>query len=151
MAAVEFGLIGTAFMLVMCFWIELGLTLFMQTSLDNAVRNEARLIRIGDITSAGAATFASKLCNDLQFIMNCANIQYNVVSGSSFSALPSTITTNSSGQLTSTQFNPGSSGDDVLVQVAYTRPIYIPIIAPYLGTGGNRMVYSSVAFQNEPF
>ncbi len=50
-----------------------------------------------------------------------------------------------------TQFSPGVSGQDVLVQVSYTRPIYIPIVSSFLGKNGNVMTYSSVAFQKEPY
>ena len=150
-AAVEFGLLGGMFILFISFWLELGLDLFMQTALDNAVRNASRLIKTGAITSSGASTFSTKLCTDLSFIMTCSNIKYNVVSGSTFASLSATITTDSSNTMTGTQFSPGTSGQNVLVQVSYTRPIYIPIVSSFLGKNGNILTYSSVAFQKEPY
>ena len=150
-AAVEFGLVGSMFILLMCFWIQLGLTTFMQTTLDNAVRNEARLIRTGVITAGQSSTFAAKLCADVQFLMTCSKIQYNVVAGNTFASLNSAIPINSSNQMTTTGFSPGTSGQDVLVQVDYPVPLYLPIISRFIGQNGGVFIYSSVAFQNEPF
>lgn len=147
--AVEFGLVGTMFILSFCFCIELGLTLFMQTALDNATRDAARRLRTGQVTTATA--FAQALCNDLSVLMTCSSVKYNVVSGSSFSALSTTVTTNASNQMTGTQFTPGSSGDDVVVQVGYTRTIYLPIVNSVLGKNGTLLMVSTLAFQNEPY
>ncbi len=150
-AAVEFGLIGGLFVLLICFWVEIGLSLFMQTALDRAVRKESRLIRTGAITALGASTFASNLCTDLQALMTCSSIQVNVASASSFAALSSAVPTNSSSQMTTTGFTPGGSGQDVIVQVGYTRNLYFPIVKSILGQNGTLLVYSSLAFQNEPY
>lgn len=150
-AAVEFGLIGGLFLLLIGFWIEIGLALFMQAALDRAVRKEARLIRTGAITASGASTFASNLCADLRALMTCSDIQVNVASASSFAALSSAVPTTASSRMTATGFAPGGSGQDVIVQVGYTRNLYFPIVKSVLGQNGTLLVYSSLAFQNEPF
>ena len=151
MAAVEFGLLGGMFILLMCFWMEIGLSLFMQAALDRAVRKEARLIRTGTITASGAATFAANLCTDLQVLMSCANIQYNVASASSFAALSAAVPTDGSSRMTTTGFAPGGSGQAVIVQVGYARALFLPIVNAVLGKNGTLLVYASLAFQNEPF
>ena len=150
-AAVEFGLIGGLFVLLICFWIEIGLSLFMQTALDRAVRKESRLIRTGAITASGASTFAANLCADLQVLMTCSNIQVNVASASSFAALSSAVPTNGASRMTTTGFAPGGSGRDVIVQVGYTRALFLPIVKAFIGQNGTLLVYSSLAFQNEPY
>ena len=152
-AAIEFGLIGGMLIMLTCFWIELGLTLFMQATLDNAVRKEARLIRTGQITASGASTFKANLCSDLSVLMSCTGVQVNVVSASTFAALASssTVPSDASSRMTTTGFAPGGSGADVVVQVGYTRPIYIPIVDNVLGKNGTLLIYSAVAFQNEPY
>lgn len=152
-AMVEFGLVGMMFTLTFCFWIELGLTTFMQTALDNATRDAARLVRIGTVQSSSSptTTFTNALCSELSVLMTCSNIKYNVVSGSSFSSLSTTITTDSSNQMTNTQFTPGSTGQDVVVQVGYTRTLYLPLVNAFLGKNGTVLLTSTVAFQNEPF
>ncbi|WP_165361523.1 TadE/TadG family type IV pilus assembly protein [Lichenibacterium ramalinae] len=151
MAAVEFGLLGGMFILLMCFWMEIGLSLFMQAALDRAVRKEARLIRTGTITASGAATFAANLCTDLQVLMSCANIQYNVASASSFAALSAAVPTDGLSRMTTTGFAPGGSGQAVIVQVGYARALFLPIVNAVLGKNGTLLVYASLAFQNEPF
>ena len=150
-AAVEFGLIGGLFVTLICFWMEIGLSLFMQTTLDRAVRKEARLIRTGAITASGGSTFAADLCADLQALMTCSAIQVNVASASSFAALSAAVPTNASSQMTTTGFAPGGSGQDVIVQVGYSRALFFPILRSVLGQNGTLLVYSSLAFQNEPY
>ena len=150
-AAVEFGLVGGMFLVLISFWVEIGLSLFMQTALDRAVRKEARLIRTGAITASGASTFAANLCGDLQVLMTCSNIQVNVASAASFAALSSAVPRNSASRMTTTGFAPGGSGQDVIVQVGYARSLYFPVVGNFIGQNGTLLVYSSVAFQNEPF
>ena len=137
--------------LLIAFWAEIGLSLFMQTALDRAVRKESRLIRTGAISASGASTFSANLCADLQALMTCSNIQVNVASASRFAALSSAVPTNGSGRMTTTGFAPGGSGQDVIVQVGYTRNLYFPILNAMLGHNGALLVFSSLAFQNEPF
>lgn len=149
--AVEFGLIAVPFFLLISMWLELGLTLFQQTLLDNAVRKESRLIRTGQITSSGATTFAANLCSDVQALMSCSGIQVNVKSAATFAALSSAVPSNASSQMTATGFAPGSSGQDVLVQVGYTRNIVVPLASQFLGKNGTLLIYSTIAFRNEPF
>ena len=137
------------FILSFCFCIELGLTLFMQTALDNATRDAGRRLKTGQVTTSSA--FATALCNDLSVLMTCSSVKYNVVSGSSFSSLSTAVTTNASNQMSGTQFTPGTSGQDVVVQVGYTRAIYLPIVNSFLGRNGTLLMVSTLAFQNEPY
>lgn len=150
-SAVEFGLIGMMFFLLIGMWIELGLMVFMQTTLDNAVRKEARLIRTGQITASGASTFKTNICNDVAALMTCANVQVNVISGPSFASLSNQVPTDANNRMTSTSFSPGSSGSAVVVQVGYTRPLTFALAAPFIGKNSSQLVYSSIAFQNEAF
>jgi Flp pilus assembly protein TadG len=150
-AAIEFGLIGVIFVLFICVFLELGLTLFMQTTLDRAVRKEARLIRIGSITISQQSTFLANICSDMLGLVNCSALQLNVASGSSFASLTSANSLNSQNQMANVGFNPGGSASDVIVQVGYSRPAFTPIAAQVFGKNGQVFIRSSIAFQNEPF
>ena len=150
-SAVEFGLIGMMFFLLIGMWIELGLMVFMQTTLDHAVRKESRLIRTGQITASQASVFKTALCNDIAALMKCDNVQINVVSGPSFASLSNQVPTDATSHMTTTGFFPGASGSDVVVQVGYTRPITFALAAPFIGKNSAQLVYSSVSFQNEAF
>ena len=150
-AAVEFGLIAGLFILVMCFWTELGLSLLMQATLDGATRKEARQIRIGQISASGGDTFKANLCADVKVLMDCSNIQVNVVAANTFAALSAAVPSDSQSRMTTTGFAPGTSGQDVIVQVGYTRKLVMPIVNAFLGKNGTLLIYSAVTFQNEPF
>ena len=155
-AGVEFGLIAGLFILLIAFWMELGFSLLLQSALDGATRKEARLIRIGQVTAANAEAFRQALCADVQAVMTCSGIQVNVVSGPTFAALSLATTSGavpSDGQsrMTATAFNPGAGGQDVIVQVGYTRNLVFPIVNAVMGKNGTLLIHSSVVFQNEPF
>ena len=151
-AAVEFGLVGLMFTVLLFCIVQVGIVMLVQTALDEATRVASRQIRTGTVTSSGATTFVSALCAKLSLLPSCSSsIQYNVVSGSTFASLSTTITTSSANRMTGTQFAPGTAGQDVIVQVGWTLPVYVPQITPMLGKNGTVLLVSTVAFQNEPF
>jgi Flp pilus assembly protein TadG len=142
--AVEFAMVGSIFMLLVCMTLELGLTLFTQSVMDNALRDAARLIRTNQASSS--STFVSAVCNEVGTVLipSCfSNLQYYVTTASSFSQL-SAMT----GTLPDT-YTAGSSAADMLAQIAYARPTLIPWATKFLG--GTNLLISTVAFQNEPY
>ncbi len=144
--AIEFALLAPVFLLIMCAWTEVGLCLLMESSLDNATRDASRLIRTG---SATEATFRAAICAKAPAIP-CASITYNVQSGTSFSSL-SYVAVSSTGTLPSTGFTIGSSGSDMLVQVAYSKPAFFSSFLKATGFGGNILIMTTLAFQNESY
>ena len=152
-AAVEFGLLGAAFTLILCIIVEIGMTVLMQSVLSEAARTASRLIRTGVIQQAGGqpAPFQAAICAKVNALMDCSQIRYNVVAGDSFAALPTTVQTDNTNQLTNTQFQPGAAKQDVIVQVGYTRDLYFPFFWNMIGRGGRSLIVSTVVFQNEPY
>ena len=148
-AAVEFSFIGLTFTMLICVWLELGYTMILQVALDNATRDAARGVRTGTIASAAA--FQGALCTDLSVLMSCSALQVNVVSGPSFTSLSTAVPTNAGQHMTTTGFSPGSPGQDVVVQVGYTRNLFLPIVDSVMGSNGALFVVSTLAFQNEPY
>jgi Flp pilus assembly protein TadG len=154
--AVEFALVGPLFVFLVAVAFDLGLVVFTQSVMDNAVRDAARLIETNQSGSTASA-FAAKLCTDMEGLIPCSDLQYYVQAAGSFSAISPAVHTNSSGDL---QFNgsfaPGTPGQDVVVQVAYKRPTLIPWTLVYLdGTTStisktSNLLVSTVVFQNEP-
>jgi Flp pilus assembly protein TadG len=145
--AVEFALLAPLFLLILCAWTEVGLCLLMESALDNAARDASRLIRTG---SATETTFKAAVCAKVSPIIPCASVTYNVQSGSSFSSL-SVVAASSTGSLSSTGFTAGSSGSDMLVQVAYSKPAFFSVFLKKAGLGGNILIMSTLAFQNETY
>lgn len=155
-AALEFALVGPFFIFFVCVIIDLGLLLFTQSVLNNAVRDAARLV-MTDQTGGSAASFSAKLCDDMGSLVSCSNLQYYVQSADSFSDMSTAVTTNASGNLANAgTFSPGSPGQDVVVQVAYNRPTLLPWTIPFVdGTSvtlskPSNLLVATVAFQNEP-
>ena len=57
--AVEMAIVGPPFILLMLTIVEMALTIVAQSVLDGATRDAARLLRTGQIASAGNATIRS--------------------------------------------------------------------------------------------
>jgi Flp pilus assembly protein TadG len=150
--AVEFAIVSPVFILLICMAVELGLILLTQSNINYATRDASRLIMTGQVqTGAGESVFTSKICGDVNVLITCSSLQYNVQSGGAFSDLNGTVVANSSGNMTTTGFSPGGAGSDVLVQVGYAFPCIVPIACNYIGTNGKLLLVATVAFQNEDF
>jgi Flp pilus assembly protein TadG len=150
--AVEYAIVAPVFILLICMSLELGSVLLVQSNINYATRDAARLILTGQVqTGGGVSAFTNKLCGDVNVLITCSNLEYNVQSAGTFSALNATVQTNSSGQMTNTQFSPGGPGSDVLVQVGYPFPCIIPIACNYISTNGNLLLFSTVALQTENY
>ena len=142
-AAIEFALLGSTFLLLVCMTFELGLILFTQSVMDNALRDASRQVMTNQITTGSA--FQTKVCNEVgNLVTNCTtNLKYYVQTGATFSAM--TIQTS----IASNSFTDGGTAADMLAQIAYSRSTIIPWASTYLH--GSNLILSTVAFQNEPF
>ncbi|MBB3903224.1 TadE/TadG family type IV pilus assembly protein [Methylobacterium brachythecii] len=145
--AVEIALITPVFLILIFAWIEVGLCLFMLSTLDNAARDASRLIRVGTVTSD---TFKAAICAKASPFIPCNNIVFYVQSGTSFGSLtpakPSTTTT-----LSKTGFTPGGSGAEVLLQIGYNKPAFVSKLLQAAGFGGNIPLLTTLAFQSESY
>src|SRR5260370_6483608 len=148
--AVEMAIVGPPFILLMLTIVEMALTIVAQSVLDGATRDAARLLRTGQIASAGsvndqAALFQRTRCANLSTRLSQATCDTNVVFDveplSGFGGMtfrhdpPCTHNANSSGSGVACPFNLGNSGQIVGVQVRYWRPFIIPWIGGCLSRG----------------
>jgi Flp pilus assembly protein TadG len=155
----EFALVSPIFLLLTFAIMETGIILMTQAMLDNATRDAARQIRIGQDQNVGdtdgTGLFKQTMCNDLGNFIPCNNLTWHVQSvanGGSFSTMSGAVTTDASGNMTSTGFTPGTQRSLVLVQVAYNRTYLIPFLARVGGgANGSLLLVSSLAFQNENY
>ncbi len=155
-AAVEFAMVGPFFIFLICVAFDLGLLLFTQSVLNNAARDASRLIMTNQAATSSSA-FTTQLCNDMEGMVPCGDLQYYVQSGATFSAMNASVQTNSGGNLQSNGvYLPGTPGEDVIVQVAYNRPTLMPWSLEYInGTSSllsksTNLLVATVVFQNEP-
>ena len=142
--AIEFALAGPVLLLLVFIVLESGLMLFAQSVLDNATRLASRQVMIGAVRDS--ATFQSVLCGGVSPFLDCTKLNFVVQSGAAFPA--SASLPNAAGVFPNSVFSTGSAGQYVLVEVAYDRNAVVPWIA---SIGGNWILLSTTAFQNEPF
>lgn len=151
-AGLQFAMVMPLFMLFTGMILENGLLMFNQAMLDNAAAEASRLIRTGQVQLAGgtAAPFSKALCDNLSAIINCANLSYSVTAANSFASLSTAASVGGNGKLV-TKFQPGTPGQDVVVQVGYTRTFLMPWVSTAVTATGKALLLSVVVFQNERF
>jgi Flp pilus assembly protein TadG len=157
-AAIEFAIVGSAFMMMLLASFEFGYMLFVQSALDNAARDAARLIRTGQaqMSSNPTSTFQTLLCSDVGSLINCGSIIYQAQAfnawGDAQTAMNTPATRSSNGNFVPTGFNAGSQGQVLVVTVTYNYPFFTPWIAGLVGGSTNSaLLTSTVVFQNEPY
>lgn len=157
-AAVEFALVGSTFMMMLLACFEFGYMLFVQSTLDNAARDAARLIRTGQAQTSGnpTNTFQTLLCNEVGSMIGCGNIVYQAQVFNDWSSAQTAMntppTTNAQGQYVSSGFSAGTQSQIMVVTVTYAYPFFTPWIAGLLGgSSKTALMMSTVVFQNEPY
>jgi len=157
-AAVEFGIVGSAFMMMLLACFEFGYMLFVQSVLDNAARDAARLIRTGQVqgSSNPTSTFSTLLCNEVGSMIGCGSLVYQAEVFNDWSSAQTSIETpltrSSNGTFTSAGFSPGTAGQILVVTVAYNYPFFTPWVGGLLGgSSSSAGLISTVVFQNEPY
>jgi Flp pilus assembly protein TadG len=156
--AIEFAIIGSSFMLMVLAAFECGYMLFVQSVLDNAARDAARLVRTGQAQQSGTAqsTFSTLLCNEVGSIIGCGSLVYQAQVFNDWSSAQTAVNTpatrDSNGNFISSGFSAGTAGQIMVVTVTYNYPFFTPWIGGAVGNGTNSALLSStVVFQNEPY
>jgi Flp pilus assembly protein TadG len=157
-AAVEFAIVGSAFMMMLLAAFEFGYMLFVQSVLDNAARDAARLIRTGQAqgSSNPTSTFSTLLCNEVGSLIGCGNIIYQAQVFNDWNSAQTAVDTppsrDSNGNFISAGFSPGTAGQIMVVTVTYNYPFFTSWIGGLVG-GSSQTAFmeSVVVFQNEPY
>jgi Flp pilus assembly protein TadG len=157
-AAIEFALVGSAFMMMLLASFEFGFMLFVQSVLDNAARDAARLVRTGQAQSTAnpQTTFSTLLCNDVGTLIGCGNLVYQSQVFNDWQSAQTAINTPptrdpTTGNLISAGFSPGTAGQILVVTVSYNYPFFTPWIGSFFGANNSAFLMSTVVFQNEPY
>lgn len=157
-AAVEFAIIASSFMLMLLAAFEFGYMLFVQSALDNAAIDAARLIRTGQVQSSSSptSTFQTLLCNEVSAIISCGSIVYQAQVFNNWTAAQTAVNTpptrDSNGNLVSSGFSAGTAGQIMVVTVTYNYPFFTPWVGSMVGgSSQSAFLSSTVVFQNEPY
>jgi Flp pilus assembly protein TadG len=153
--AVEFALIAPAFLALLLAMFEVGLVLFMETALQTATNQTARLIFTGQAQSQNmtAAQFQHKVCSNLGSTFNCANLYVTVQTFSSFtSASMLNPVQNGTFNAANLPYNLGTPGSIEVVQAFYQMPVYLGPLGFNLSSmnGNIHLLAATSAFRNEP-
>jgi len=165
--AVEFALVAAPFLALIVGIIQTFLVIFASQLLETVVTQSSRQILTGQAQSAGLtqSQFASQVCDQVRILFNCSNLMIDVETYSAFSAtnnassFPSATSTlpaltfNAQGQVSNTwQYNPGTTGQIVVVRVMYQWPVFGGPLGFNLSNlpNGTRLLMAAAAFQNEP-
>lgn len=172
-AALEFAFVGGPFFFLMMGTLETGMTLFSEHSIQQATTTASRLIRTGQAQDGGfsAEEFKERLCENLPAMLDCDKVFINVEVRTSFNDAQERADASNDGQLDpgvteGAAFEPGLSGEVILVETFYEWELYTPFLMQLLEVNGTaqpaphwlanhgedkRLVRGVAVFRNEPF
>lgn len=156
-AAIEFALIAVPFVALLFAIIETALVFFGGQTLETAVANAARQIRTGQAQQNGvsAEEFKQMICQDVGVLFDCGSkMHVDVRTFADFDSVDVTQPFDEDGDLKDDfEYDPGGSGEIVIVRVFYEWPILGSLFGLSLANmpNGNHLLASTSAFRNEPF
>jgi Flp pilus assembly protein TadG len=155
--AVEFAIVSVPFFALLFAIIETALMFFVSQILDSAVTKVSRMIRTGQVqqNNVSAATFKSNICAGMFSLVDCnANLYVDVKVYPDFASYtPTSPIDPITKQMKPTTFQPGASGQIVVVRAFYAWPTFFDMLETSAATlaDGRRLLGAVVAFRNEPF
>ena len=131
--AVEFALLAFPFFLLMMVLIETSTIFYAELVMDRAVAKVGREVRTGQITTAGldAAEFKQKLCDEVDFLFDCAKLHVDLKTYNSFGLVPTNVPVKD-GDLDTTGFG---FGDMVIMELLMDKGL-----VPDLASGNEDIV-----------
>lgn len=156
-SALEFALIAPTLVFMFMAIIEVSLMFFASVNMDSAAIDAARRIRTGQTQGAAdpETDFVNALCSKLDTLITCGSVYYDARMVSAYSTVSTDVTYDpATGEPVTYGFATGGSGDIVVVRVMYLWRINTPMIGIFFDTvagSNNRLLASTVVFQNEPY
>lgn len=155
--AVEFALVALPFFILLLGILEIGLLLLTDALLETAASSASRQIRTGQAQEAQLTrdNIRTRLCAEMSVLANdCPSrtfIDIRVIDD--FAPTVPDPFKNGAFDDSELKYEPGRSGQRVLVRIWYEQPIVTPLIAQALtrSTDGRVMLNTTLAFRNEPF
>jgi Flp pilus assembly protein TadG len=157
--AIEFGLVGLPFLMMLFGIIAVGLFFFTTFALENAVEDAARLIRTGQAQQSGmtAEQFKQEVCARAPQYVDCdTKMRVNVQSFTGFGSIVTPTCIDAGGDLVppaGTTYNPGGETTVVLVTVCYEWELAgrIPFLNLSNMSNGSALIQASTTFRTEPY
>ncbi|MBC9879280.1 pilus assembly protein [Bradyrhizobium sp. INPA01-394B] len=167
-AAVEFALVAPVFFALLFAIIETALMFFASQVLETVAQNSARVVLTGQAQSGSVAscavnsvstpctqaTFKTYVCSQIPALFDCNSLVVDVESYSSFSAISLANFNACNFDSTNMGYNPGTSGQPVVVRLYYKWPLFVTGLGYNLAcsaSNNTRLLVATAAFQNEPY
>jgi len=155
-AAVEFAMLGLPFLLLLLLLLETGGIFIAELVMDQAVSTVGREVRTGQVTNADLteAEFKNKICQEVNFLFDCANLHVDLRTYGSFSSISNAVPVKD-GDIDGSGFaytKPGSEQIAAL-KVYYKWPLYTEIMRSSITDMSDRsfVIVGTAVFQTEPF
>lgn len=155
--AVEFALVVGPFLIFLGAIIEVGIMLFTEYTLQNAVQEASRQIQTGQMTAATSSDFKTLLCQKAPNLTNCTTalgVGLYVDNAANFTDLATAmqaVTISSIPPGTSAPFNPGAGSRAVAVIATYDWKFTFPFMQVFNNVAGARRLQGVAVFLNEAF
>jgi len=167
-AAVEFALVAPMFFALLFAIVETALMFFASQVLETVTESSARVVLTGQAQSGSVtncavnsvatpctqATFKTYVCAQIPALFDCSSLSVDVQSYSNFSSVTLGNYTACNFDPSTTGYNPGSSGQVVVVRLYYKWPLFGTGLGYNLAcstTNNTRLLVATAAFQNEPY
>ena len=153
-AAIEFAILAIPFFLLVFALLETALVFFGELSLDRAVEEVARGVRVGRYAAASEGEFRADLCKEVQIVMDCTKLAVDLRSYDSFADLPKSVRVTDGAEDTSGFGYEQIPGNTIAaLRVTYHWPIVTDLIRKSLSdlSDGTHLIAATAAFKTEPF
>jgi Flp pilus assembly pilin Flp len=159
--AVEFALLAVPFMLLVVGIIEMSLMFLAGSLLEGAVNDAARLIRTGQLQTAGGSSddqkeaFLKAVCDHAGMLLDCSRFQYQVIKLDSFNDDITPKFDEDGNLIDKDKFDLDqiTSGCIAIVRVMYYYPLLTPLLSTAFSDSPNNthLLMSTTAFETEPY
>lgn len=156
-SALEFAIVSVPLFFLILALFQMTFVYFANFALESATSHAARLVRTGQAKEFSASQFKREVCKEISAPISCSDLELDVRKYDSFGSASSGLTQplDSAGNMkTNFAFNPGGSGDVVVVRAFYPLDIgaLLPSEVSMSNMSGNkRVLVATSAFRNEPF
>jgi Flp pilus assembly protein TadG len=154
--AVEFAIVAAPFFALMFAILETALIFFSQQTLETAVANAAREVRVGIAQQQGYnnSEFKDRICMQVASLLQCENLMVDVRTYTTFDGIDLGAPAFSpDGDVDDTGFtyDPGNGSDIVTVRAFYEWPTFMQSLGLGNMPNGKHLLSAASAFRNEPF
>jgi Flp pilus assembly protein TadG len=157
--AIEFAMLALPFALLSFAILETTVSFTAQQVIGNATDKIARQIRTGQLTVANTteSQFRAKICDEISLIVGagCPQLLFDLQNYSKFQDVPRDIPIGPDGDIDPSGFKYDPGGEETInsLRIFYRWPVMTDVMKPSMANlpNGNRLLFSTATWQNEPF